>query len=312
MASPGDGNKPNVIVVGSINVDLVVRVDRLPRAGETVTGGTFERHGGGKGANAAVAAARAGAAVRFVGAVGDDDLGSWQLDQLAAEGVDVSGVLRVAGAATGVALITVDSASGENQIAVASGANVRLAPDVVEGALESVQPAPGAVCLLGFEIPDEVLVSVAGWIDRHGLRVIVNPAPARPIRPEVLALNPILTPNAVEAETLTGEPGAERAAAALYRSSRAPVLVTLGAEGALVVDESGPRRVPAYPVTAVDTTGAGDIFNGVLAAGLATGLLFDDALRRAMAAAALSTTVPGARSAPLAGEIAAYLGSTQP
>lgn len=304
-------NRPSVIVVGSVNVDFVVRVPKLPGPGETVIGGSFERRGGGKGANQAVAAARAGASVRLIAAVGDDDLGRWQLHQLAAEGIDISGVVRLEGAATGVALITVDSVTGENQIAVASGANAQLDPDAVERALESVQPGPGAVCVLGFEIPDEVLLTVGSWVGRHGMRTIVNPAPARPIRPEVLALHPILTPNTAEAMALTGEPNPERAGQVLHKLSLAPALVTLGDEGALVADDSGVRRLPAFSVTAVDTTGAGDVFNGALAAALASGLLLDYALRRAMAAAALSTTHAGARCAPSAAEVETFLADQQ-
>lgn len=309
MAFPAGPVRPDVIVVGSINVDFVVRVPRLPRAGETVTGGTFERHGGGKGANQAVAGARSGAAVRFVGAVGDDELGRWQLQELAEEGIDVGGLAQLPRVATGVALITVDDATGENQIAVASGANAQLGSAAAERGLESVEPATGAVCLLGFEVPDAVLVVAADWAGRHGLRVIVNPAPARPIRPEVLALRPILTPNEAEAMALTGEVDAERAGEALRRLTGAPVLVTLGPDGAVFADEAGRERIPAFPVSAVDTTGAGDVLNGALAAALARGEELQAAVRWAMAAAALSTTRVGARSAPPPSEVDVLLAS---
>jgi len=297
---------PGVIVVGSINVDFVVRVAHLPRPGETVTGGLLERHGGGKGANAAVAAARSGARVRLVAAVGDDELGEWQLAKLTADGMDTTGVTRIAGAHTGVALITVD-AGGENQIAVASGANDRLDAPAVERALESVEPAPGAVCLLGFEVADDALAAAGRWAVDHRIRVILNPAPARPIPAALLGLHPILTPNEREAMTLTGETNVEHAGRSLRERSGAAVLVTRGADGVLLVDEAAVRPLPAPHVVAVDTTGAGDVFNGALAAALSRGDHFRQAVRWAMAAAAVGTTGSGARSAPSADEVLAFL-----
>jgi ribokinase len=270
-----------VVVVGSVNADLVVAVEALPGPGETVAGGRFARWSGGKGANQAVAAARLGAPVALVGAVGDDPFGDDALRELAAEGIDVSGVARV-GAPTGVALIVVD-ASGENQIAVASGAN----------ACVRVPPASfgDAVMLLGHEVPD---AAVAAGADRGG-RVILNPAPARAIDPRVFAARPILTPNASEAARLTGERDPEAAARALAAKTRAPVLVTLGAEGALLLDGGDVERIPAPRVRALDTTGAGDTVNGALAAELAAGRELRDAVRFALAAAALSTRAEGAR-----------------
>lgn len=300
--------RPSVVIVGSVNVDFVVRVGRLPRAGETVTGGTLERYGGGKGANAAVAAARSGAAVAFVGAVGDDDLGAWQLGELARERIDVSRIAKLTDTHTGVALITVDPL-GENQIAVASGANAAVDAPLVDGALESIDPAPGAVCLLGFELADEALVVAAAWADRHGLRLIVDPAPARPIRDELLALHPLLTPNAAEALAITNEATEEAAGWVLHERSGAPVVVTFGMHGLLVVDEPGARRLPAYAVNAIDSTGAGDVFNGALAARLARGAGLDEGVNWAMAAAALSTAGPGARNAPAAEAVESFLRS---
>jgi ribokinase len=280
----------DVFVIGSINVDLVVRAGTLPSPGETVTGGTFERHGGGKSANQAVAAARAGAAVRMIGAVGEDELGEEAVAQLAAEGIDVSGVARL-DAPTGVALIAVDAA-GENQIAVASGANAELAAAHVEAALEA---ATSGVALLGLEVPDAAVLAGARAARGAGLTVVINPAPARPLGDELLALAPILTPNRGEAATLSGEDDAEAAARALSAQTGAPVVVTVGSDGALLVSGDAVERVPAPAVEAVDTTGAGDAFNGALAAALAGGAPLPEAVREAVAVAAESVRRPGAR-----------------
>jgi ribokinase len=273
-----------VVVVGSINVDLVVTLERLPAPGETVIGGEFARHGGGKGANQAVAAARAGARVRFVGAVGADEFGDAALAELRDEGVDVSAVARLTGAATGVALIAVDS-EGRNQIAVASGANARVDAEAVAaaGALEA-----GDVCLLGFEVPDAALVAAARAAASAGARIVLNPAPARAIPEALLGLDAVLTPNEQEAEALGG-------AEALAARTGAPVVVTLGAEGARLLDGDSATPLPAPAVEVVDTTGAGDVFNGVLAAGVAAGLHLDEAARRAVDAASTSVQAPGAR-----------------
>jgi ribokinase len=282
----------DVHVIGSINLDLVVRAATLPAPGETVTGGTFERHGGGKSANQAVAAARAGAAVRMIGAVGDDDLGEEAVQQLAAEGIDVTAVQRLASTPTGVALIAVD-ARGENQIAVASGANAELAPEAVEAALAGA--AAGGVALIGLEVPDASVLAGAHAAHAAGLTVVVNPAPARPLPDELLDLAPILTPNGGEAAALSGEDEPEAAARALRARTGAPVVVTVGAEGALLADGEALERIPAPAVEAVDTTGAGDAFNGALAAALAGGAALADAVREAVATAAESVRRPGAR-----------------
>jgi ribokinase len=270
----------DLVVVGSVNADLVVRIGRLPAPGETVSGGTFERHHGGKSANQAVAAARLGASVAFVGAVGDDDLGADAVAALEREGIDCSGVARLDDAPTGVALIVVDEA-GENQIAVASGANARVADPGV--------PAGARIVLLGLEVPDEAVLAAARAAG--DARIVLNPAPARPLPDELLDRAPILTPNEAEACTLAGEDDAERAARALEERTGAPVVVTLGARGALV---SGQVIAPPR-VEVVDTTGAGDTFTGALAAELARGADIRAAARFATAAAALSTQAAGAR-----------------
>jgi ribokinase len=285
---PGSrGEPPPVHVVGSINVDLVVRAATLPAPGETVAGGTFARHGGGKSANQAVAAARAGARVRMVGAVGDDDLGEEALGLLAAERIDVAGVARLAGVPTGVALIVVDAA-GENQIAVASGANAELAAEHVTRRLAGLDDG---VVLLGLEVPDDAVLAAA----RAGLPVVLNPAPARRLPDELLDLSPILTPNAAEACELAGRDDPAVAARTLAERTSAPVLVTLGARGVLLAEGDELETIPAIDVEPVDTTGAGDVFSGALACELAAGAPLTDAVRFAVAAAGLSTRRHGAR-----------------
>ena len=285
-----------VIVVGSVNVDFSVRVDRLPGPGETVTGGTFERQGGGKGANQALAAARVGASVRLVAAVGTDELGRTALDELEAAGVDVSGCLRLDTEATGIAVIVVDR-HGENQIAVASGANGRLDGAAVEAALSGVDGQDGDVLLAGFEVSDAAVLAAATWAAARGVRLVLNPAPARALPAEIRALHPILTPNAAEAMALASMHDAEHAAHALHALTDASVIVTLGQGGALLLDDGIATRYPALPVTAVDSTGAGDVLNGILCAELARGAELEAALRFAMAGATLSTQGRGARGA---------------
>ena len=280
-------------MVGSVNVDLVVvRLASLPRAGETVSGGSFERHGGGKSANQAVAAARQGAAVRMIAAVGDDDLGEEAIALLEAEGIDVSAVQRLASTPTGVALIAVDEA-GENQIAVASGANAELSAEAVERALAGA--AAGGVVLLGLEVPDAPVLAGARAARDAGLAVVLNPAPARALPDELLALSPLLTPNRDEARALSGEDDPEAAALALAERTGAPVVVTVGADGALLADGGAVERIPAREVEVVDTTGAGDAFNGALACALAGGAELADAVRSAVAVAGESVRAPGAR-----------------
>jgi ribokinase len=301
-------SQPSVVVVGSVNADLVVSVERLPRAGETVTGGTFARHGGGKGANQAVAAARAGATVALVGAVGADELGEEALRALAAEGIDVAAVARLEGVATGVAAIVVDE-RGENLIAVASGANAELDATVVEEAVERlIGRGTSGIVLLQQEIPEAAVMAGIRAARAAGWQPVLNPAPARSLPADLDGV--ILTPNADEARALAGEDDAEAAGRALAARTGAPVIVTIGAEGALLVGAGDARpaeaagagppgdtveRVPAPAVAVVDTTGAGDAVNGALAAELAAGRPLREAVRFAMAAAALSTRAPGAR-----------------
>jgi ribokinase len=240
------------------------------------------------GTEAAVAAARLGARVMFVGAVGADDLGEEALGQLAAEGVDVTAAARLDGVATGVAVIVVDE-RGENQIAVASGANGALTGAMIDAALDL--DGTGVV-LLGHEVPEEAVVAGARAARAAGWTAILNPAPARPLPDSLEGV--LLTPNADEARALTGEHDPEAAARALHHHTGAPVLVTLGPRGALLLTDH-PERLPAPDVDVVDTTGAGDTVNGALAAELAAGRDLREAARFALAAAALSTRAAGAR-----------------
>lgn len=292
------GTSGEVVVVGSINVDLVVRAERLPGSGETVTGGTYERNGGGKGANQAIAAARAGARVRIIAAVGEDELAERALEELRQEGIDVSGVVRVSDCATGVALIVVDGA-GENQIAVASGANARLQEADVQASLAREDMSSDTVCLLSFEIPDTPVVTAARCARAAKARaIIVNPAPARALPQALTELGAVLTPNAGEAIALAGDApddDPEAAAAQLVGITGGAVVVTLGAGGALMVTRHERRRYAAPEVRAIDATGAGDAFNGALAAALAQRFELPEAVSRAVAAASCSVRATGAR-----------------
>jgi len=315
-----------VIVVGSVNVDLVVVASRLPGPGETVTGGDVARHHGGKGGNQAVAAARLGARVVFVGAVGEDDFGAAARAALAAEGIDVSHLATVA-RPTGVALIVVD-ARAENLIAVAPGANASPTAASVAAALEALAVGPDDVVLASCEIPPEAVRAALAGARAAGATSVLNPAPADGLDPATIALADVLTPNQAELALLAAAAGAGAAVRAAAPAEVAPeietlaqrllaegaggraVVVTLGAAGALVVPADGPAaRIPALRVVPVDTTGAGDAFNGALAAGLAAGLPLTEATRRAVAAAGLSTTRAGARGGmPTTADLASFRG----
>lgn len=292
-----------MIVVGSINVDLVMRLPGLPKPGQTVLGGVLTRHDGGKGANQAVAAARAGARVHMIGAVGARD-GEEAITRLAADGVNVDGVTHV-DAPTGHAFVLVDDNTGDNQIAVAPGANGLVSADQVDGALGALHLGPADVVVLSFELPHAPLKAAAAIAERTGARVVVNPAPARPDYADLLP-GALVTPNAGELAALApaASGGPRAAAVALSRLTGAAVVVTLGADGALLADQDAVEYFAAHRVEVRDTTGAGDTLTGVLAAGLAAGLERAGCLRRAVAASALAVTGQGARSAmPTAGQI---------
>lgn len=290
-------NKPIVSVVGSLNMDMVARAQHIPQPGETIIGGDLLMLPGGKGANQAVAAARLGAATAMIGKVGQDAFAAPLLDNLAAVEIDCRYIKRDPDTATGVALIVVDDA-GENSIVVAPGANHRLSPaDVV---LAEPVIAQSKVLLLQLEIPLDSVIKAAKLAKRNEATVILNPAPAQPLPPELLSLVDILIPNETEAEQLTGIPadtrsGAENAAAKLRSQGVSTVILTLGARGAWLLDGEQSTHVDAFHVTPVDTTAAGDAFVGGFAVALAEGLPLAEAVRWGNAAGALAATKLGAQ-----------------
>ncbi|MDQ3900919.1 MAG: ribokinase [Actinomycetota bacterium] len=280
-----------VMVVGSINADFVISVPRIPQQGETVGDGEFAQHWGGKSANQAVVAARYGAAVAMVGAVGDDDLGSAAVVALEDEGIDVERVTLIPATATGIAVIMVDP-GGRNIIAVAPGANARIDPAGIDDAIAA---HAGAV-LTCFEVADPVVMAAVTAGIHHGADVIVNPAPARPLPDQLQGSKAMLTPNEHEARTITGLRDPVAAASRLSEWTQAPAIVTLGAHGAVMCSTvEQPLRIAAPSVVPVDTTGAGDTFNGTLAAALAEGLDLPSCVQRAVTAASLSVRGRGAR-----------------
>ena len=296
-----------VIVVGAINIDMVISAPRLPAPGETVVGGGLQVFGGGKGANAAVAAARAGAGVTLVGAVGADETGNQALALLQSDGVDTSGVEALVGEPTGTALIVVDE-KGENQIALGPGANHALSPEHVRAALAGLLPAADLV-LVSTEIQYSAVAAAISAAQAAGVTCVLNPAPVVSGLIDLLPLRPVLTPNEIELNELvhniTGSPvNAEGNEAMtenlriLSRHSHAPVVATLGSAGCAALLPGGEiKRFPSPLLTeVVDTTGAGDTFNGVLAACLAAGEDIMEATGTAVIAASLSVGAAGARA----------------
>ena len=282
----------HVVVIGSVNADLVVTVDHLPAPGETVMGGRFAVHHGGKGANAAVAAARAGARVDMIAAVGTDDHGEHGVTALETEGVDASRIRRVEGEPTGVALIVVGP-RGENQIAVAPGANAMLELDADDRALIG----EADVVLTNHEVPQATVLDALRAAHDGGTLAILNPAPAHALSAEVLSLGPILTPNEHELVVAIGNDESGPALDELAIRHHGPIIVTQGPAGALLADRDRRQRFSGYPAArALDTTGAGDTFCGVLAAFLAAGDALPAAITAANAAAALSVGAAGARA----------------
>jgi ribokinase len=291
-------NAKKMIVLGSVNADHVVQVDDFPRPGETVIGRGYQVLPGGKGANQAVAAARLGAEVGFIACVGDDDFGARILQRFRDDGIDTTAVTVVDGMPTGIALIQIAS-GGENSIVVSSEANECLTPELLEGRLALLKRAD--TLLMQLESPLATIELAARKAREAGTAVVLNPAPARPLPDAFLADVTVITPNETEAEVLTGvkvatEDDARRAAEILHGKGVATVIITLGKNGAFLSVDGVSRRIAGYSVTPVDTTAAGDTFNGALVAALQQGEDMDGAVRFAHGAAAISVTRLGAQT----------------
>lgn len=301
---------PRLVVVGSCNTDLVVQAPKLPRPGESVLGGVFAKFQGGKGANQAVAAARMGAKVTFVGRAGDDDFGREARAGFEREGIDLSHFVLDPEVPTGVALIVVDAA-GENQIVVAWGANGVLSPSQVDAAAEAIAEADAALAQL--EMPLETVERVAEIADRCNTKFILNPAPYQSLPDSVLARVDVLTPNLGELAALAGHPietveGIERAAKSLLARGAGAVVVTQGREGCTVVTPEESWWTATSRVDARDTVGAGDCFSANLAVALADGGTLKEAVRFATVAAGISVTRLGAQpSMPTREELTVFL-----
>jgi ribokinase len=297
--------KANIVVVGSSNTDMILKLDRIPKPGETRLGGEFFTAAGGKGANQAVAAAKAGGAVTLIARVGKDMFGERAVAGLVEQGVNVDHV-QYDKCPSGVALIFV-AEDGENSIAVGSGANARLSPADVRRAKSAI--AAAHVVVMQLESPLETVQAAAELAAAKGIPVILNPAPAQALPGKLLKNISILTPNETEAELLTGvkvnsEASCARAAEILLRKGVRTVIITLGAQGAFVATAESKQRVPGFAAKPVDTTAAGDTFNGALAVALAEGQPLANAVRFANAAGAIAVTRMGAQpSAPSRKEI---------
>lgn len=284
-----------VAVVGSLNIDLVVGLDRMPGAGETVFGTSLERHPGGKGLNQAVAAARLESEVHMIGAIGDDGSGDWLLDVVAREGIRSEGIATARGT-SGTALIEVDT-TGQNRIIVIPGANDQVKPAAVAEHLMSLGAVD--VVLTQGEVPVDVMVAAAETGRKIGAQVVVNPAPVREYPRELLKSVDVLVPNEHEAHQLTGMPvgnmvDAVEAAHQLQDRGPTCVIITRGEKGAVWSSPDGSGQSAPFKVTAVDTVAAGDAFCGALSAALARGLSMAESLRWASAAGALTATGRGA------------------
>jgi ribokinase len=306
-AAGANSRSPHVVVVGSINLDLVMRVGHLPRPGQTVIGRDLRQSPGGKGANQAVAAARLGARCSLIGGVGDDSFGDKLLGALSASGVETGPVRRFADCPSGVALIGVED-GGQNAITIIPGANGRMRPEDVAACESLVRQAD--VLLLQLEIPLDTVEAAMLMARRHGVITMLDPAPAPGRLPQALYQADVLCPNESEAESLTGIavddlPSAQEAARALRRLGARQALVTLGARGAIVCDEQDVcTHVPNFRVTPTDTTAAGDALAAAVGVALVEGRSLREAVRFGCAAGALATTRTGAQEAmPTRGEV---------
>lgn len=307
-----DERRPRVVSFGGINMDLVTVAERFPAAGETVVGWRFLTYPGGKGANQAVAAARMGAPTALVGRVGDDLFGPQATASLAAAGVDISGVAIAAGVSTGIAVITIDAA-GRNQIIQVLGANDTCGAAAAERVGNLLDGR--SVLLLQLEVSVELSLQAAQAAAAAGNTVIFDPSPARPVPAAFYDCCAIITPNETDAAALVGFPvtdpdSAAKAADILLRRGVGAAIVTLGEQGVYYATAAGGEYVPAFPVVAVDSVGAGDAFNGALAAALAEGQALSQGGRLAAAAGALAVTKVGAQDAmPTRQEVETFLRS---
>ena len=295
-----------ILVIGSANTDMVIKTAKFPAPGETLLGGKFFMFQGGKGANQAVAASRLGGEVTFIARVGNDMFGRQAVEQYSKEGINTQHIVADTNSHSGVALITVDK-NGENTIVVAPGANGNLSPNDLSHCDDAFRKTD--LVLLQLEIPVATVVHAAKTAAGHGKRVILNPAPAAALPDELYPALFLITPNKSETETLTGMKittidSVRTAAEILRKKGIANVVVTLGGEGAYLYNEYGGKHVPGIKVTAVDTTAAGDVFNGALSVALSEDFSLEDAVNFANRAAARSVTKMGAQdSAPFRNEL---------
>ncbi|TCW44433.1 ribokinase [Phytobacter diazotrophicus] len=299
-----------LVVLGSINADHILNLESFPTPGETVTGTQYQIAFGGKGANQAVAAGRSGADIAFIACTGDDDTGERVRQQLISDNIDVAPVSVIANESTGVALIFVNG-EGENVIGIHAGANAALSPALVDAQQERI--AQASALLMQLESPVESVLAAARIAHANQTIVALNPAPARELSDELLALVDIITPNETEAEKLTSinvasDEDAARAAQVLHAKGIDTVIITLGSRGVWASVKGDGRRVPGFKVKAIDTIAAGDTFNGALMTALLEDLALDDAIRFAHAAAAIAVTRKGAQpSVPWRKEIDDFL-----
>lgn len=283
--------------MGSSNTDMIIKVARIPRPGETIIGGQFSTAAGGKGANQAVAAARAGGKVTLIARVGRDMFGKQAIEGFVRENIDVGFIVQDETAPSGIASICVDE-QGENSIAVASGANANLSRADIDSARDAILSAD--ILMMQLECPLQTVQAAGRLAYDHAVPVILDPAPAQNLSREFLSLISILTPNESEAELLTGikidtPKKADMAGQALFDKGVQTILITMGSRGIFVFNKEYRELMPAFKVNPVDTTAAGDVFNGALAVALAEGKSLMDSVKWAQAAAALSVTKPGAQ-----------------
>lgn len=287
-----------IVIIGSTNMDMVVKADHIPVPGETILGGSFLMNPGGKGANQAVAVARLGGSATFISKVGNDIFGKQSTQLFDEEGIDTTGLISDNESSSGVALITVDKL-GENSIVVASGANAKLTANDVIKSVDSVSEAE--ILLIQLEIPLVTVKFAVEYAFSKGIKVILNPAPASKNMPDIFNMIDIITPNATEAEILTGVhvnniESAKKAAKSLQLQGAKNIVITLGKLGALIFEQGNFEIIPAPVVEAVDTTAAGDVFNGALAVAIAEGKDLSTAVKFACEAASITVTRMGAQS----------------